>query len=102
MQWQTVHIECFISVKYPKGKWNAFPWLRRKADCEACKKDKVCGQKICVNDNGHAKTFESVCEATSYLRKKRQLKLVAIALGECKALFSSKYYIKASAPKSEN
>ena len=80
-------------VKYPKGKWNIFPWLRKRVNnCEPCQNDKVCGQKICLNENGHAKTFENVCQVTTYLRKKRKIKLVSIALGECKALFSNCQY----------
>ena len=61
-------------------------------NCDACQNDKVCGQKICLNENGHAKTFENVCQVTKYLRKKRQIKLVSIAMGECKALFSNCQY----------
>ena len=54
-------------------------------------KNKVCGQPICVNDNGHAKSFKNVCAAMKYLRGKKRLAMISVGLGDCKALFSSKY-----------
>ena len=68
----------YFTVKYPKGRWNIFKWLKKPVNCEACKADKICGQKVCLNENGHAKTFSNICQATSYLRNKRKLKLVSI------------------------
>ena len=37
--------------------------------------DKVCKRKVCVNDNGHAKSFSNICEANKYLKKHRKTTL---------------------------
>ena len=75
-----------------RGKWSRRRWLIKSPKvCTRCEEDdaKVCGQPICVNDNGHAKSFKSVCEAMKYLKNKRRLKSISFGLGECKALYSS-------------
>ena len=69
-------------------------WGKPNPKCDACEKDKYCmGQSICVNDDGHAKTFSNICEAVNYLSGRRagmaKRKVVAVSLGDCKSLFSS-------------
>jgi hypothetical protein len=65
------------------------PWLlNTPKSCDSCTTDKCCNTTICLNDNGHAKSFENVCEANKYLQDKTDLKLAAIGLGNCKNLFS--------------
>ena len=82
----------FLLVKYPKAKWNKKRWLLKSpSSCQRCEKAKAsCGQKICLNENGHAKTFANICLAYKYLRSKKSLKMFTMALGDCKALFTSK------------
>ena len=66
--------------------------LQKRNGCNKCRKNKECNKKVCVNDNGHAKSFGNVCEAHKYLMKQpKSLKLVSFALGDCKELYSRKY-----------
>ena len=70
------------------------PWATKPTDedCKKCSEDKTCGKKVCVNDNGHAKSFSNVCEANRYLSnlEPKKTQLLAIALGECKTLYKGK------------
>lgn len=59
--------------------------------CSRCKDHKGCSQKICVNDNGHAKSFSNVCDAMRYLYGKKDINLIAVGLGICKDLYQSIY-----------
>ena len=66
--------------------------LQKRNGCNKCRKNKGCNKKVCVNDNGHAKSFANICEANKYLMKQpKSLKLVSFALGDCKELYSRKY-----------
>ena len=97
-----MHKNVLISVRYPKkGKWRRSKWipsrrsrgkLQKRNGCNKCRKNKQCNKKVCVNDNGHAKSFANICEANKYLMKQpKSLQLVSFALGDCKELYSRKY-----------
>ena len=86
-----LNVPITVKDKSGKGKWSRRPWLNKTPKrCTRCEGDtEVCGQPICVNDNGHAKSFKSVCEAMKYLKNRKKLKAISMGLGDCKALFSS-------------
>ena len=64
------------------------PWATEPQSCHGCADHAGCRQTICLNDNGHAKTFTGVCEAMRYLHNKVDKIIVAIGLGECRNLYS--------------
>ena len=67
--------------------------LQKRNGCNKCRKNKECNKKVCVNDNGHAKSFNNTCEANKYLMKQpKSLELVSFALGDCKELYSQCLY----------
>lgn len=74
-----------------EGKGLDRPWgpspHPKKCDCG---KHDGCKQPVCINDNGLAKSFPTVCNAVMYLHKRKKLKLIAIGLGECKTIYSCK------------
>ena len=91
-----------IPVRYPtKSKGRRSKWipsrrsrgkLQKRNGCNKCRKNKQCNKEVCVNDNGHAKSFANICEANKYLMKQpKSLQLVSFALGGCKDLYQRKY-----------
>ena len=85
--WVNLHVDV-LSVK--RYFFSIHAWAVMIKDYFCYMKNKVCGQPICVNDNGHAKSFKNVCAAMKYLRGKRRLAMISVGLGDCRALFSSK------------
>ena len=66
-------------------------WSPGVNKCKSCGKHDGCKQPICVNDNGHAKSFSNVCKAVNYLSNKKRLIVAAVGLGTCKELFSCEF-----------
>ena len=68
------------------------PWASGEPrSCDDCGRHTGCRQSICLNDNGHAKSFRGVCDAMKYLHNKVNRIVVAIGLGECKQLYSCEF-----------
>ena len=72
------------------------PWASGEpSSCDDCSRHPGCGQEICINDNGHAKSFRGVCDAMRYLHNKVDRIKIALGLGQCKDLYSCKFFVNA-------
>ena len=78
-----------MAKRSPKLKW-----ARSKGNKRSCKRNKGCKQTLCINDNGHAKTFKYVYQATNYLRQKKLKKtnVIAVARGKCTDVYNDCIY----------
>ena len=74
-----------------EGVGYARPWASGEPSrCDECFRHPGCGQAICINDNGHAKSFKCVCDAMRYLHNKVDKIKIAVGLGQCRDLYSCK------------
>ncbi len=74
-----------------EGKGHDRKWISEKPTSCDCGDHVGCKQEICINDDGHAKTFKNVCEGLKYMHDKTDRIVIAVGLGKCKALYSSKF-----------
>ena len=74
-----------------EGKGLERDWISRKPSTCDCRQHKGCSLEICINDDGHAKTFKTVCEGLQYLAGKKDRQLIAVGLGKCKSLYGGEY-----------
>jgi len=85
-------------VELKKSPWakrhNAKRRRKYNNDKKKCKNDEDCNENICINDDGHAKTFKNIWQATHYLGNRRvtSTQLVSVALGKCKKIFNGCIY----------
>ncbi|TRY69476.1 hypothetical protein TCAL_03259 [Tigriopus californicus] len=64
-------------------------WAEEIVEQCQCGSHEGCNTPICLNDNGHAKSFASTCAAVQYLKGKTQQTLIGIGLGTCRDLYSA-------------
>lgn len=64
-------------------------WAEQVVEQCQCGSHEGCNTPICLNDNGHAKSFPNTCSAVQYLKGKTQQTLIAIGLGSCRDLYSA-------------
>ena len=63
----------------------------RRCDCGG---HAGCEQPVCINDNGGAKFFPSVCRALRYLGPRKRVKVISLGLGKCKPLYSGELQVR--------
>ena len=77
----------YTKMSVVEGKGHGRDWISKKPSTCDCGQHKGCSLEICINDDGHAKTFGNVCEGLKYLSGKKDRILIAVGLGKCRALY---------------
>ena len=62
-------------------------WISSKPPSCDCGGHAGCSTPVCINDNGLAKSFDTVCEAMQYMAGKTRQIVIAVGLGRCKDLY---------------
>ena len=75
-----------------EGTGHSWHWGSRPNDgCAGCRADAAgtrCNQRVCLALDGHANTYDNVCEAMRVLHSRTDVVVVTVALGDCGELLA--------------